>query len=365
MQNSPDVAEKNLDNISSVSDTTTNTSDTTTSSSSQATTSSQRSKKRVFEVYYKNPEVALERNHAGDNTGLRLALKVFQNRSSKLVVPGRDVSKCLPETLSINGVLWIDQVPPPRSKECFNCLKEMREFFLPPLNAELQTLSLKVQSIIQYELLQEELSEDRLLENIHKIECPNRQAVRIFERLMYVLPRKHKPSMKLGETGFILSRIQCFLDIIFSEWGGFPIRYNIEHDSEKSSKSDREKGKRSDFFVEVPSPTFSTIFNSEIVGLIGEVKPPEKERYEDFKCHDFWKLIQMGKAEINNQIIKGVRNPCIMCIQVFGYEVVMYIMKMDQHGVYILYKAAEGYLPRSISDIPGTENIISIFQHSK
>ncbi|KAF9344602.1 hypothetical protein BGX26_004123, partial [Mortierella sp. AD094] len=54
-----------------------------------------------------------------------------------------------------------------------------------------------------------------------------------------------------------------------------------------------------------------------------------------------------------------------MCIQVFGYEVVMYIMKMDQTGVYNLYKAAEGYLPRSISDILGTENIISIFQHSK
>ncbi|KAF9993824.1 hypothetical protein BGZ79_001455 [Entomortierella chlamydospora] len=73
----------------------------------------------------------------------------------------------------------------------------------------------------------------------------------------------------------------------------------------------------------------------------------------------------MGKAEINEQIIKGIRNPRIVCIQVFGYEVAMYIMKMDQTGVYILYKAAEGYVPRSISDIPGTENIISIFQHSK
>ncbi|KAF9425434.1 hypothetical protein BGZ76_003245 [Entomortierella beljakovae] len=73
MPYSPDVAEKNLDNVSSVSDTTTPTSDTTTSSSSQATTSSQRSKKRVLEVYYKNPEVALERNHALD-TDLDLGL---------------------------------------------------------------------------------------------------------------------------------------------------------------------------------------------------------------------------------------------------------------------------------------------------
>ncbi|KAF9380257.1 hypothetical protein BGX21_002412 [Mortierella sp. AD011] len=359
-----DVTERSLDKISSRSDTT-NTSGSATTSSSQATTSTPRTKKRTFQVYFKEPETTLENNFEGENIGLRLALKNFQDRSTKLVVPGRDVSKYLPEALSMNRVLWIDQIPPPRTKECSNCLKELQEFSPPLLNGEFQNLSLKVQSIVQSELLQEEPSEERLSENILKIESPNRQAVRIFERLMYVLPRRYNPSLMLGETGFMLSRLQCFLDIIFSEWGGFPIRYNIEHDSEKKSKSDCVKGMRSDFFVEVPSSTFSAIFNSEIVGLIGEVKPPEKERYEDFKSHDFWKLIQMGKAEINEQIIKGIRNPRIVCIQVFGYEVAMYIMKMDQTGVYILYKAAEGYVPRSISDIPGTENIISIFQHSK
>ncbi|KAG0324791.1 hypothetical protein BG004_003367 [Podila humilis] len=211
-----------------------------------------------FQVYFKEPELAVEHTLEGDMTGLRQGLKYFQSRSSELVVPGRDVSKCLPEALSINGILWIDRMPAPRPKECSSCLKKLREFFPPPLNAELQSLSLKVQAIIQSESVQDEPSEEELLESIRMIHCPNRQAVRIFERL-YV----------------------------------------------------------------------------------------------------------MGKAEINEQIMKGIQNPRIMCVQVFGYEVVMYVMKMDQAGVYILYKAAEGYLLRSISDISGTENIISIFQHSK
>ncbi|KAF9577430.1 hypothetical protein BGW38_007362, partial [Lunasporangiospora selenospora] len=283
----PDATELSQEEtVSSTSGTTSNSSCKTTISSSRSTTSGQRSKKRSFQVYLKEPEVVLEHTLEGDITGLRLGIKYFRDRFSELVVPDRDVSKCLPEALSINGILWIDQMPTPRPKECSSCLKELREFFPPPRNVELQSLSLKVQAIIQSDVC--------VTKEIH-----------------------------------------------------------AEHETRRNG------------IYTIQTPVFSGHHFLGVVGLIGEVKPPEMDRYENFKCHDFWKLIQMGKTEINEQIIKGIQSPRIMCVQVFGYEVVMYVMKMDQAGVYILYKAAEGYLPRSTSDIPGTENIISIFQHSK
>ncbi|KAF9434883.1 hypothetical protein BGZ76_007265 [Entomortierella beljakovae] len=81
-----------------------------------------------------------------------------------------------------------------------------------------------------------------------------------------------------------------------------PIFYNIEADSGNDSKSEHGNGVRPDFFIEVPCRTLTSIFNSEIVGLLGEVKPPEKDRREIIKIHDFWKLIRMGKDEIKPQI---------------------------------------------------------------
>ncbi|KAF9172450.1 hypothetical protein BGX21_005487 [Mortierella sp. AD011] len=142
--------------------------------------------------------------------------------------------------------------------------------------------------------------------------------------------------------------------------------YNIEHDSGNTAKSGHGRGVRSDFFVEVPCRAFSSVFNSEIVGILGEVKPPEKDRRESIKIQDFWKLIRMAKDEINSQISKGVVNPMAICIQVFGFQLNMYVMTMNpDEGVYILHSAAEGFLPRSVSDVSGTGCIISIFLHAK
>ncbi|KAF8982068.1 hypothetical protein BGZ46_001867, partial [Entomortierella lignicola] len=51
--------------------------------------------------------------------------------------------------------------------------------------------------------------------------------------------------------------------------------------------SGNEKGVRSDFFVEVLCRAFPSIFNSEIVGILGEVKPPEKDRRECIRSQNF------------------------------------------------------------------------------
>ncbi|KAF9184979.1 hypothetical protein BGZ49_004372 [Haplosporangium sp. Z 27] len=120
------------------------------------------------------------------------------------------------------------------------------------------------------------------------------------------------------------------------------------------------------FFIEVPCRNLSSIFNSEVVGILGGVKPLEKDRRESIKIQDFWKLIRMAKDGINSQITKGVVKPMVIGIQVFGFQLNMYVMTMNSDdGLYVLYTAAEGFLPRSVSDVSGTGFIISIFLHAK
>ncbi|KAF8923039.1 hypothetical protein BGZ58_003439 [Dissophora ornata] len=44
----------------------------------------------------------------------------------------------------------------------------------------------------------------------------------------------------------------------------------------------------------------------------------------------------------------------------------MFVMTMDpDEGLHVLHTAAEGFLPRSVSDVSGTGYIISIFLHAK
>ncbi|KAF8950703.1 hypothetical protein BGZ46_004374, partial [Entomortierella lignicola] len=76
--------------------------------------------------------------------------------------------------------------------------------------------------------------------------------------------------------------------------------------------------------------------------------------------------VLMAKDEINSQITKGVVKPMVIGIQVFGLQLNMYVMTMNSDdGLYVFCTAAEGFLPRSVSDVSGTGFIISIFLHAK
>ena len=56
----------------------------------------------------------------------------------------------------------------------------------------------------------------------------------------------------------------------------------------------------------------------------------------------------------------------VVCLQVFGFQLEMFVMTMDpDEGLDILYMAAEGFLPRSVSDVSGTGHVMSIFMHAK
>ncbi|KAF8949901.1 hypothetical protein BGZ46_004853 [Entomortierella lignicola] len=334
----------------------------------QSATPTRKRKKQAFVIHIKDSCTVNASNQDSfdlSESGLRLAFKKFQTTSAKLVLPGRDISTLLPEALSLNGIWWTNQVPlSMSSQEHILHLGSLRPVYSPSPNDDLQLLAFKVQVMLQS--LQ---SEEQLMDNIQRLyggSAEMKQAVRVWQRLVEILPASFQPHKEFGEMGFILTRLQCFLDAVFGQRSNFPVLYNIEHDSGNAAKSGHEKGVRSDFFVEVPCRSLSSVFNSEVVEILGEVKPPEKDRRECIKIQDFWKLIRMAKDEINSQILKGVVKPMVICIQVFGFQLNMYVMTMKpDDGLYILYTAAEGYLPRSVSDVSGTGYIISIFLHAK
>ncbi|KAF9432692.1 hypothetical protein BGZ76_010443 [Entomortierella beljakovae] len=212
-------------------------------------------------------------------------------------------------------------------------------------------------------------SKEDLMDYMHGLyggSIERKETLYILQRLVMILPSRFTPEEEYGETGFISAHLQCFLDVLFGPRCKFCIKYNIEHDSGNAIKSEHDHGVRSDFFIEVPCPTLSSFSNSEIVGVFGEVKPPEKDRKKNIRIQDFWKLNRMAKDELNSQISKGVLRPMVILIQVFGFQIDMYIMTMDPNdGLYVLYKAAEYFLPRSLSDMSGVSDVISIFMHSK
>ncbi|KAF8980630.1 hypothetical protein BGZ46_003943 [Entomortierella lignicola] len=330
-------------------------------------------KKHAFTIYFKEPSTInisnedspVESSHC--SSGLLAAFKDFQKSSTKLILPDRDISSLLPEALSLNGIWWIDKVPLNMSnKEHMLHITSLRSVHSPSPDDDLQLLCFNVQSMLQSPLSEEELIEymDGLSLNAKGLK--KRQAVKVLDRLVDILPTIYQADEEQGEMGFILTRLHCFLDVLFGQRSCFTILYNIEHDSGNATKSGHDKGVRADFFIEVPCRSFSSVFNSEIVGLLGEVKPPEKERRKTVRIQDFWKLVRMGKDEINSQISKGVVSPMVILIQVFGFQLEMFLMTMDPNeGLYKLHNAANGYLPRSGEDLPLVGNIISIFQHAK
>ncbi|KAF9193802.1 hypothetical protein BGZ49_003242 [Haplosporangium sp. Z 27] len=368
-------------NESGTNNETTSTSETTDSNQSSTKTASRlkrdgstrsaKRKKQSFTIYIKEPTTMddtlndqFEISDPSQTSSVRTAFRTFQKTSRKLVLPSHDISSLVPEALSLNGIWWVDKASLSLVRtEYMKYLESLRSMYSPAPDRDLQLLCFDVQSKLQSPQSEEQLMDYMQgLYGLYGKSIEKKQAVCILQRLAMILPACHEPEEEHGETGFILTHVQCFLDVLFGQRSCFPISYNIEHDSGNSTKPEHDHGARSDFFIEVPCPAFSSISNSEIVGLFGEVKPPEKDRRKCIRIQDFWKLVRMAKDEINSQISKGVVRPMVILIQVFGFQIEMFLMKMDpDEGLYVLYKAAEGFLPRSISDMAGIGNIISIF----
>ncbi|KAF9155040.1 hypothetical protein BGX20_004536, partial [Mortierella sp. AD010] len=356
----PDIEDTTTDEGRTNNETTT-TSDTTDSNQSSAktvpklkrdgSTRSAKRKKQSFTIYIKEPSTLddslndrFEISDPSQTSSVRVAFKTFQTTSRKLVLPRHDISTLVPEALSLNGIWWVDKASMGLVRtEYTQYLESLRSMYSPAPDRDLQLLCFDVQSKLQSPQSEEQLMDYMQgLYGLYGESIKKKQAVCILQRLVMILPACHKPEEEHGETGFILTHVQCFLDVLFGQRSCFPISYNIEHDSGNSTKSEHDHGVRSDFFIEVPCPASSSVSNSEIVGLFGEVKPPEKDRRKCIRIQDFWKLVRMAKDEINSQISKGVVSPMVILIQVFGFQLEMFLMKMDpDEGLYVLYKAAE------------------------
>ncbi|KAG0361341.1 hypothetical protein BGX24_005362, partial [Mortierella sp. AD032] len=127
------------------------------------------------------------------------------------------------------------------------------------------------------------------------------------------------------------------------------LKGNTEHESANEYKTDHKQGVRSDFYVALPFPHLGT----SCVGLIGEVKPPEKALIEQLELQDQWKLFRMMKSEIDLQIKKGIPEPAVWGCQIFGYDLTFYVMDMRVPQVYCLLKVFTGTLPKNV--LPGAD----------
>ncbi|KAG9062268.1 hypothetical protein KI688_006600 [Linnemannia hyalina] len=163
------------------------------------------------------------------------------------------------------------------------------------------------------------------------------------------LPSEHRLGLQDGEHTFMNRVLSPFLSVTFSARSNKLLKGNTEHESANEYKTDHKQGVRSDFYVALPFPHLGT----SCVGLIGEVKPPEKAQIEQLELQDQWKLFRMMKSEIDLQIKKGVPEPVVWGCQIFGYDLTFYLMDMRVPQVYCLLKVFTGTLPKSIQDLSG------------
>ncbi|KAF9979745.1 hypothetical protein BGZ75_009257 [Mortierella antarctica] len=174
---------------------------------------------------------------------------------------------------------------------------------------------------------------------------------------LYTLPNEPRLDLQDGEQTFVNRVLQPFLSVTFSARGNKVLRGNIEHDSASEAKGDHKHGVRSDFFVVLPIPRLDLSF----VGLVGEVKPPEKKQSAQLELKDQWKLFRMMKSEIDSQIKKGIQDPVVWGCQVFGYDIAFYVMDQRITLINSLMKVFAGTLPKSIEDVSGVGRMISAF----
>ncbi|KAF9419171.1 hypothetical protein BGZ76_004275 [Entomortierella beljakovae] len=195
-----------------------------------------------------------------------------------------------------------------------------------------------------------------------KLSWRARKALKIWRQLADTLPDDYSPGRQNGEQAFVNTAIQPFLSVAFSSRGTKTLSGNIEHLSANEDKSDHARGVRSDFFIVYPIHQLSQ-HGSTCVGLIGEVKPPEKANSASLELKDQWKLFRMMKSEIDYQIKKGVKEPVVWGCQIFGYDLSFYVMDLRVSQIYCLLKLFTATLPKSLEDVSSVGRIISAFFH--
>ncbi|KAF9404053.1 hypothetical protein BGZ94_004400, partial [Podila epigama] len=289
-------------------------------------------------------------------SSVHAAFDNFRERSKAIASAGSiDFATHKAEALALNGIWFVGKAP----SECSHAKRihqAMRKDYRVPEYPDIIALTPKVEEILQLE------TEQDIAEAIDEMSATDipwtvRRALKVWRQLLDTLPNEPRRDLQDGEQTFVNRVLQPFLSVTFSARGSKVLKGDIEHDSASEDKGDHKNGVRSDFFVVLPIPSLDL----SLVGLIGEVKPPEKTQSAQLELKDQWKLFRMMKSEIDSQIKKGTPDPVVWGCQIFGYDVAFYVMDQRISLINCLMKVFTGTLPKSIEDVSGVGRIISAF----
>ncbi|KAF9189598.1 hypothetical protein BGZ49_003795 [Haplosporangium sp. Z 27] len=344
----------------SKSETASTSSESSSSSSSDKSANSQLKRKAiVYELELKDPSFSPPTLPSDSN--IHAEFEEFQSKSKAIALATNSSLNFAfhkAEALALNGV-WFAGKALLDSSEAKEITRSMRQEYHIPDFKEISDLTPLIECILRGE------SEQDFYEAFDSIASEQtssraRRALNIWRQLADTLPSDYTPGLHDGELTFRNISLQPFLSVTFSARRSYIVKGDIEHDSVNEHKAGHKNGVRSDFFVVTPAPLRYNLIR-DCVGMIGEVKPPEKAQSAQLELMDQWKIFRMMKDEINSQIMKGITKPIVWGCQVFGYDITFYVMDMRIPSIYCLMSVFKGTLPKSIEDVSSVARIISAF----
>ncbi|KAF9177247.1 hypothetical protein BGZ50_008958 [Haplosporangium sp. Z 11] len=307
--------------------------------------SQQKRKALMFPVDLKDPSFAapsvLQDNLVyGDFDRLR------ERSKASAKIGSLDFATQKAEALALNGIWFVGKAVLP-SLDAKTIVQAMSHAYRFTEYKEISALTPSLSEILQtggeYEISE---AIDQL--SVAEISRKARKALKVWRLLADTLPSEYRPGLQDGEHTFMNRVLSPFLSVTFSARSNKLLKGNTEHESANEYKTDHKQGVRSDFYVALPFPHLGT----SCVGLIGEVKPPEKAQIEQLELQDQWKLFRMMKSEIDLQIKKGIPEPVVWGCQIFGYDLTFYVMDIRVPHIYCFIRSTNKGNESILSNLP-------------
>ncbi|KAG9072925.1 hypothetical protein KI688_000706 [Linnemannia hyalina] len=113
-------------------------------------------------------------------------------------------------------------------------------------------------------------------------------------------------------------------------------------------------------------PDATIVKDTSVVGFV-EIKPPGEERLERVFLDGQWALDTFAKDSIDYHIRHGRGLKTIPCLQVFGFQLILYKLEFTS-GLYVWQHVGAAYLPRDMNDhgtIAGSIALLHTFMSGK
>ncbi|KAF9168926.1 hypothetical protein BGX21_010139 [Mortierella sp. AD011] len=161
-----------------------------------------------------------------------------------------------------------------------------------------------------------------------------------------------------GEATFTSTHVEPFFKPVFPRLEKMELHLTgkIVESSKNRSKG---IGLRPDYYVSLPAPRMDQDGDPSI-GLVFEIKGPERSSDSGAFLKDRWKVLKMMKEELNHMVLKNVQDPWMLGCQVFGYHLTLFLMDLRYDGIYRLLVLEESFLPRNMIDVFGCGYLIEV-----